>query len=113
VLDLTQGMGVVTKLGERVSAFQPGQRVVGFPWSTKVGDGSWQQYVVVPEASLIAVPDDVSDEAAAQYAVNPITAYGLVDVRASYWAPAVALMRVACLRRTARCSATDAAADSC
>ena len=81
VLIVVQGMGVVTRLGEGVSAFRTGQRVVGLPWSTKVGDGSWQQYAVVPEAALMAVPDAVSDEAAAQYAVNPVTAYGLIDVR--------------------------------
>ena len=74
------GMGTVAKVGEGVTAFQLGQRVVGMPWSTRVGDGSWQQYAVVGEAALVAVPDAVTDEAAAQYAVNPLTAYGLLDV---------------------------------
>ena len=74
------GMGTVAKVGEGVTGFQPGQRVVGMPWGTKTGDGSWQQYAVVSEGALVAVPDAVTDEAAAQYAVNPMTAYGLLDV---------------------------------
>ena len=77
---LPAGMGIVTKLGEGVTALQPGQRVIGMPWGTKAGDGSWQQYAVLREGSLVAVPDAVTDEAAAQYAVNPLTAFGLLDV---------------------------------
>ena len=76
----TAGMGVITAVGEGVSAFQPGQRVVGMPWGNKAGDGSWQQYAVVRESAVVAVPDAVTDEAAAQYAINPMTAYGLIDV---------------------------------
>ena len=74
------GMGTIAKVGAGVTAFHPGQRVVGMPWSTKIGDGSWQQCAVVREGALVAVPDAVSDEAAAQFAVNPLTAYGLLDV---------------------------------
>jgi len=77
---VSAGMGTVAKIGNGVTAFKPGQRVVGMPWGTKAGDGSWQQYAVVSEGALVAVPDAVTDEAAAQYAVNPMTAYGLLDV---------------------------------
>ncbi len=73
-------MGTVAKVGAGVTKFQPGQRVVGMPWGTRAGDGSWQRYAVVREGALVAVPDAVTDEAAAQYAINPMTAYGLLDV---------------------------------
>ena len=37
-----------------------------------MGNGTWQQYVVVSEEVLVAVPDAVSDEAAAQSLINPV-----------------------------------------
>eukprot|EP00887_Chlorella_sp_A99_P000813 scaffold5.g813.t1 len=56
--------------------FQPGQRVVGTPWSTQRGNGSWQQYVAISEGLLLGVPDGMSDDVASQYFVNPVTAVG-------------------------------------
>ncbi len=32
--------------------------------------GTWQQYLRVPESALLPVPDNVSDEAAAQFFVS-------------------------------------------
>ena len=57
--------------GPGASKFPKGTRVVAVPWGTFHGEGTWQQYVVVPEAALIAVPDSVPDEAAWQFVVNP------------------------------------------
>lgn len=37
------------------------------------GAGTWQQYIVVGEDCLLAVPDKLSDEASSQFWVNPIT----------------------------------------
>ena len=48
-------------------------------FNTKEGQGSWQQYVAVPASSVIPVPDSVSDEAAAQLLVNPVSVIGMLD----------------------------------
>ena len=74
------GVGTVDRLGDGATRFKEGQRVVAAPWSAKRGDGTWQQYAVVDETALIGVPDSVSDESAAQAIVNPVTAYGFLDV---------------------------------
>ncbi|CAL5222399.1 g4758 [Coccomyxa viridis] len=68
----------VEGLGEILSssgAFKKGQRVIAVPWPS----GTWQQYMAVPEKTLMAVPDGVSDEAAAQFWANPLTALGLME----------------------------------
>ena len=41
--------------------------------------GTWAEYVAVPEAKLYVVPDGVDIEAAAQFSLNPITAWALLD----------------------------------
>ena len=61
------GTGTVEACGEGAAKFSLGQRVVGAPFdSVERGCGTWQQYMVTSEASLVAVPEGVSDEAAAQ-----------------------------------------------
>eukprot|EP00884_Botryococcus_braunii_P004266 jgi/Botrbrau1/13840/Bobra.0056s0077.1 len=79
-----EGMGIVAELGPGVVEFSQGQRVVGLPWPTRSsGQGTWQQYVVNSKTALIPVPDGISDEAAAMFVVNPLTAFGLLeDLRA-------------------------------
>jgi NADPH:quinone reductase-like Zn-dependent oxidoreductase len=42
--------------------------------------GVWQEYVVVPAKAIIPKPEGLSMEEAAQAFVNPMTAYGLLDV---------------------------------
>ncbi|KAG7666616.1 hypothetical protein Ndes2526B_g04912 [Nannochloris sp. 'desiccata'] len=76
-----EGMGVVEAVGENVSKFTVGQRVVGAPFpSVQSGNGTWQQYLVAPEDSLVGVPDSVTDESAAQFFVNPVTVVGMLNV---------------------------------
>ena len=51
-----------------------GQRVVpmtGLGEAALTGQGTWQEYIVVPAASAIPVPNSVSDEAASQFFINP------------------------------------------
>eukprot|EP00891_Asterochloris_glomerata_P005555 jgi/Astpho2/5555/Aster-02815 len=72
----SEGYGVVQS--DNGKKFKKGQRVVAAPWNHFAGAGTWQQYVNVPEESLVAVPDSVSDEAAAQFLINPVTAVGMV-----------------------------------
>ncbi len=43
------------------------------------GEGAWQDYVEVAEEDVVHIPDSVSDDAAAQYLINPWTAYGLLS----------------------------------
>ena len=74
------GVGRVEVNGEGASKFSRGQRVISFNWGALKGDGTWQQYRVVPEKTLIAVPDSVSDTSAAQAIVNPVTVVGFVEV---------------------------------
>lgn len=65
-----EGMGEVSAVGEGVTNLRPGQRVIplGVP-------GTWQEYIVAPSAQLIPVPDSISDQTAAQFVVNPLTAW--------------------------------------
>ncbi|MCO5562518.1 hypothetical protein L7F22_016145 [Adiantum nelumboides] len=79
-----EGFGIVHQVGEGVTQFQCGQRVVPLVWLEyhQHGQGSWQDFVELEEEQVIAVPSSVSDEAAAQFFLNPWTAYGLLDDQA-------------------------------
>jgi len=75
-----EGMGIVEAVGEKVTKFTVGQRVVGAPFpSVQFGNGTWQQFLVAPEDSLVAVPDSVTDESAAQFFINPVTVVGMLN----------------------------------
>lgn len=41
--------------GPGASKFAVGQRVVGAPWPVEAGNGTWQQYMVVPESCLVCL----------------------------------------------------------
>ena len=41
--------------------------------------GAWSEYAVVPAARLFVVPDGADAEAAGQFALNPLTAWGLLE----------------------------------
>jgi NADPH:quinone reductase-like Zn-dependent oxidoreductase len=63
-------MGEVAAVGEGVGHLSAGQRVIPLGVS-----GTWQEYLVAPAAQLVPVPDGVSDQTAAQFVVNPLTAW--------------------------------------
>lgn len=65
-----EGMGEVAAVGEGVKNLRPGQRVIPLGVA-----GTWQEYIVAEEKQLIPVPDSVSDHTAAQFVVNPLTAW--------------------------------------
>lgn len=65
-----EGMGEVAAVGDEVKNFRVGQRVI--PLGVQ---GTWQEYVLAASAQLIPVPDSVSDQTAAQFVVNPLTAW--------------------------------------
>ncbi|XP_024535476.1 enoyl-[acyl-carrier-protein] reductase, mitochondrial-like [Selaginella moellendorffii] len=71
-----EGMGEIRELGDGVTGFSRGQRVFHiFP-----GAGSWQEYALVPAADIIPIPDVISNEIAAQFFVNPWSAFGMLEV---------------------------------
>ncbi|HEV7842628.1 MAG TPA: zinc-dependent alcohol dehydrogenase family protein, partial [Pyrinomonadaceae bacterium] len=65
-----EGMGEVAVVGPGVKNLRPGQRVIPLGVS-----GTWQEYLLADEKQLIPVPDSVSDQTAAQFVVNPLTAW--------------------------------------
>ena len=69
-----EGMGVIEQVGESVAGWQEGQRVIplGVP-------GTWQEYLVVPATQALPVPQGMPDNVAAQFVVNPLTAWIMLD----------------------------------
>jgi NADPH:quinone reductase-like Zn-dependent oxidoreductase len=67
-----EGMGVVDAAGPETQ-LAPGTRVC------VIGVGTWQDYLVLPDHAAVAVSDKVSDEAAAQVFINPVTAYAMLE----------------------------------
>jgi NADPH2:quinone reductase len=71
-----EGVGTIIRLGTNVKAtkkFSEGQRVAFFP-----ANGSWAEYVVVSHKSLLTIPNEISNQIAAQMLVNTITASILI-----------------------------------
>ena len=80
-----EGVGEVEAVGAGVDSVAAGQRVVPLGASP----GTWAERMVVPAARLVPVPDGVSDDAAAQLVVNPLSAWVLLvdelDVQPGEW----------------------------
>lgn len=62
-----EGYGLVEEIGDGVN-LKPGDRVAFFP-----GSGAWGEKITVSAEYVTRIPDSVSDEAAAQLHVNPLT----------------------------------------
>ncbi|KXN71459.1 NAD(P)-binding protein [Conidiobolus coronatus NRRL 28638] len=77
-----EGVARVEKIGKDVSRVKVNQRVVVLP-ETGVNYipavGTWRTYGVYKQSILFPVPDNITDETAAQAIANPVTAYGLLD----------------------------------
>ncbi|AUD05272.1 zinc-dependent alcohol dehydrogenase family protein [Spirosoma pollinicola] len=67
-----EGVGIVDALGEGVE-MQTGIRV------SFTSVGTWSEYAIAHQRSLIPVPEAMPDEVAAQLFVNPFTAYAMVQ----------------------------------
>ena len=65
-----EAVGVIEAIGEGVQGFTLGQRVIPLGINT-----TWQEYVLAQPLQLIPVLDGISDQTAAQFVVNPITAW--------------------------------------
>jgi NADPH:quinone reductase-like Zn-dependent oxidoreductase len=71
-----EGVGTIVRFGTNAKAakrLSESQRVAFFP-----ADGSWGEYVVVRYNSLLAVPNEIPDQIAAQMLINTITASVLI-----------------------------------
>lgn len=67
-----EGAGVVVDCGPGASV-APGRRVAFR------SPGTWAEYVTVPAGRLHVAPEDIGAEDAAQFSLNPITAWALLD----------------------------------
>lgn len=67
-----EGVGIVDALGEGVQ-MRTGMRV------SFTSVGTWAEYAIAHQRSLIPVPNAMTDEVAAQLFVNPFTAYAMVQ----------------------------------
>jgi NADPH:quinone reductase-like Zn-dependent oxidoreductase len=67
-----EGMGVIDAVGEGVS-MPVGQRV------SFTGIGAWGEMAIAHHKAIIPVPDEMTDDVAAQLFVNPFTAYAMVE----------------------------------
>jgi NADPH:quinone reductase-like Zn-dependent oxidoreductase len=65
-----EGAGVIEEVGPDVRAAPVGQRVI--PTGTP---GTWQEYLVARAVRLIPIPEGLGDAVAAQFVVNPLTAW--------------------------------------
>jgi NADPH:quinone reductase-like Zn-dependent oxidoreductase len=72
-----EGCGVIADANG--TGLENGKRGVVF-FNTKEGQGSWQEYVTVPQSNFLPVPDSCSTNSAAQFFVNPVTVYGMLDI---------------------------------
>ncbi len=66
-----EGVGMVDAIGPQVHRLAPGQRVAVI--NSKKG-GNWAEYTVLPAHTLIPLPDDISNEQAASFLINPASA---------------------------------------
>lgn len=69
-----EGLGVVEALGEGVTGWRMGQRVVPIG-----AQGTWAEMVITPATNLIPIPDELADDQACQAVVNPLTAWLMAD----------------------------------
>lgn len=69
-----EGVGVIMACGESAAGLKVGQRVAFR------SPGAWAEYAVAPISRTYPVPQGISDAAACQFSLNPLTAWGLLEV---------------------------------
>lgn len=67
-----EGTGTIAACGAEVTAFKPGERVAFR------SPGAWAEFAVAPITRVYRVPPAVPDTIASQFALNPLTAWGLL-----------------------------------
>lgn len=68
-----EGVGRVVAQGPGVAGPAPGSRVLALR-----GGGTWARHVAIPAATAVPVPDEISDDLAAQLWINPMTVWLLL-----------------------------------
>jgi NADPH:quinone reductase-like Zn-dependent oxidoreductase len=68
-------IGVVDRLGEGVSAVEPGQNVAALPIT-----GAYAEFVCLPQRELVPVPSGLDAAEAVSLVLNYVTAYQMVIV---------------------------------
>lgn len=66
------GVGTIIACGPEVAYLEPGMRVAFR------SPGAWAEFAVAPTSRVYPVPPGISDEIASQFALNPLTAWGLL-----------------------------------
>ena len=69
------GAGYVDALGADVTGFAPGDRVWLWDAAWQRADGTAQEYVVLPEAHVVPLPDDESFDTGASLGIPALTAH--------------------------------------
>jgi NADPH:quinone reductase len=72
-----EGSGTVLSVGTAVRWLKPGDRV---SCTASAGDGTWAEYLVVPEENCVPLIDSVTLEEGACFFVNPLTASAMIDI---------------------------------
>ncbi|SDW39982.1 NADPH:quinone reductase [Marinococcus luteus] len=85
-----EGVGVVERIGAGVGRAVIGKRVLPLR-----GGGTWQSLVHAPAALAVPVPENVSDETAAQMYINPVTAYVLLTEKLKIFSGGVLVINAA------------------
>ncbi len=70
-----EGVGVVERGGGLLGRWRRGKRVVVINDRT----GNWRDFTVVPARQVVPIPNDISDEQAACFFVNPATAVVMTE----------------------------------
>ena len=84
-----EGVGTILRLGTNPAAakrFSEGQRVAFFP-----AKGTWGEYATVRYNSLLPVPNEISDQIAAQMLINTMTASVLIKAGHNSLKPPITL----------------------
>lgn len=66
------GVGTITACGSKVIDLEPGMRVAFR------SPGAWAEFSVAPASRVYPVPPGISNAVASQFALNPLTAWGLL-----------------------------------
>ena len=68
-----EGVGTIADCGPEVTGFETGTRVAFR------APGAWAEFAVAPLSRIYPVPPEISDAVACQFALNPLTAWGLLS----------------------------------
>ncbi|HYE75505.1 MAG TPA: zinc-dependent alcohol dehydrogenase family protein [Blastocatellia bacterium] len=68
-----EGAGIIESIGDGVTGLQAGQKVI--PLGVI---GTWAEYIVANANQVIPYPNNLSDSIAAQFVVNPLTAWVMI-----------------------------------